>query len=84
MSSQREAYQLPTQQQPRQDSSSGAATAGYAYGDAAGESSAGPLVTYKCGECDRDVKLAKGDVVRCAHCGHRVLYKQRTGEDGAV
>ncbi|RMZ92437.1 hypothetical protein DV736_g349, partial [Chaetothyriales sp. CBS 134916] len=71
MSSQREAYQLPAR---AQQTSSG----GYTYGDAAGDSSAAPLVTYKCGECDRDVRLAKGDTVRCEHCGHRVLYKQRT------
>ncbi|KAH7114479.1 DNA directed RNA polymerase [Dendryphion nanum] len=36
------------------------------------------LVTYKCGDCDQEVKLKRGEPIRCRNCGHRVLYKQRT------
>jgi DNA-directed RNA polymerase I, II, and III subunit RPABC4 len=36
------------------------------------------LVMYKCGDCDMDVPLKRGEPIRCRNCGHRVLYKQRT------
>jgi DNA-directed RNA polymerases I, II, and III subunit RPABC4 len=64
MSSQ--SYQLPTQ------------TSGYGSGTVAGEGSAGPLVSYVCGDCNSKVQLSKGDIIRCHMCGHRVLYKERT------
>jgi DNA-directed RNA polymerase I, II, and III subunit RPABC4 len=35
-------------------------------------------VHYKCGDCDQDVPLKRGEPIRCRNCGHRVLYKQRT------
>jgi len=35
-------------------------------------------VLYKCGDCDMDVPLKRGEPIRCRNCGHRVLYKQRT------
>lgn len=35
-------------------------------------------VHYKCGDCDQDVPLKRGEPIRCRQCGHRVLYKQRT------
>ncbi|KAI4947730.1 hypothetical protein J4E91_006552 [Alternaria rosae] len=35
-------------------------------------------VHYKCGDCDMDVPLKRGEPIRCRNCGHRVLYKQRT------
>jgi DNA-directed RNA polymerase I, II, and III subunit RPABC4 len=35
-------------------------------------------VHYKCGDCDQDVPLKRGEPIRCKNCGHRVLYKQRT------
>ncbi|KAF2996606.1 DNA-directed RNA polymerase core subunit rpc10 [Curvularia kusanoi] len=35
-------------------------------------------VHYKCGDCDQDVPLKRGEPIRCKQCGHRVLYKQRT------
>ncbi|KAF2131559.1 hypothetical protein P153DRAFT_383653 [Dothidotthia symphoricarpi CBS 119687] len=35
-------------------------------------------VLYKCGDCDNDVPLKRGEPIRCRNCGHRVLYKQRT------
>jgi DNA-directed RNA polymerase I, II, and III subunit RPABC4 len=35
-------------------------------------------VHYKCGDCDNDVPLKRGEPIRCRNCGHRVLYKQRT------
>lgn len=69
MSSQREAYQLPSQ-------STGFNQFGSGY--AATEASAGPTVQYVCGECAAKVSLGRGDVIRCSMCGHRVLYKERT------
>lgn len=69
MSSQREAYQLPTQ-----SGGFNQFTTGYA----AGDSSAGPTVQYVCGECNSKVSLGRGDAIRCSMCGHRVLYKERT------
>jgi DNA-directed RNA polymerase I, II, and III subunit RPABC4 len=71
MSSQREAYQLPSQSGGFNNNQF---AAGYAAGDAAG----GPTVQYVCGECAAKVSLAKGDAIRCSMCGHRVLYKERT------
>ncbi|KAL6703252.1 DNA-directed RNA polymerase core subunit rpc10 [Coniothyrium glycines] len=35
-------------------------------------------IVYKCGDCDGDVPLKRGEPIRCRNCGHRVLYKQRT------
>ncbi|KAK4987626.1 DNA-directed RNA polymerase core subunit rpc10 [Elasticomyces elasticus] len=35
-------------------------------------------VSYKCGDCNTDVTLKKGDPIRCKECGYRVLYKKRT------
>lgn len=66
MSSQREAYQLPSQ------------STGFNSGLAAGDASGGPTVQYVCGECAAKVSLGRGDVIRCSMCGHRVLYKERT------
>jgi DNA-directed RNA polymerase I, II, and III subunit RPABC4 len=71
MSSQREAYQLPSQ-------SSAGFNNNFATGYAAGDSSGGPTVQYVCGECAQKVVLGKGDAIRCSMCGHRVLYKERT------
>ncbi|EXJ68296.1 DNA-directed RNA polymerase I, II, and III subunit RPABC4, partial [Cladophialophora psammophila CBS 110553] len=62
-----QAYQIPTQQ-----------SSAFATGYVAGESSSGPTVQYVCGECNTKVSLARGDVIRCSMCGHRVLYKERT------
>jgi len=70
MSSQREAYQLPTQR----DASFGQS----AYGTSAGDASGGPTVSYVCGDCASKVNLGRGDAIRCNQCGHRVLYKERT------
>ncbi|CAD6592991.1 MAG: DNA-directed RNA polymerase core subunit rpc10 [Alectoria sarmentosa] len=39
---------------------------------------AGPSTPYKCGECNAEVHLKKGEPIRCGECGHRVLYKMRT------
>ncbi|KAI0580034.1 metallothionein-I transcription activator [Pyrenophora tritici-repentis] len=38
-------------------------------------------VLYKCGDCDMDVPLKRGEPIRCRNCGHRVLYKQRTNRE---
>lgn len=73
MSSQRETYQLPSQRDGNQS-----AFNQYASGYAAGDSSAGPIVQYICGECAAKVSLGRGDAIRCSMCGHRVLYKERT------
>ncbi|KAF2197491.1 hypothetical protein GQ43DRAFT_380901 [Delitschia confertaspora ATCC 74209] len=35
-------------------------------------------VEYRCGDCDAEVSLKRGEPIRCRSCGHRVLYKQRT------
>lgn len=59
---------------------------GFQYGTSTGQNafsgpeneSDDPPVKYLCGDCDREVKLRKNDPIRCAECGYRVLYKQRT------
>ncbi|KAG9243209.1 metallothionein-I gene transcription activator [Calycina marina] len=38
----------------------------------------GPATQYKCGDCNAQMKLKRGDPIRCLDCGHRVLYKERT------
>lgn len=78
-SSQREAYQLPSQSDS-QSRTTNQQTTSYttSYGIQAGESSAGPQVQYICGECNHKVSLGRGDAIRCKECGHRVLYKERT------
>ncbi|KAL9624920.1 MAG: hypothetical protein Q9160_000967 [Pyrenula sp. 1 TL-2023] len=43
-----------------------------------GGGGAGPVVNYRCGECNAQVPLSAADAVRCKECGHRVLYKERT------
>lgn len=35
-------------------------------------------VVYQCSECNVDVRLNKGEHVRCKDCGARILYKKRT------
>lgn len=45
---------------------------------AAGIDATSRTVVYKCGDCDGDVPLKRGEPIRCKNCGHRVLYKQRT------
>lgn len=75
MSSQREAYQLPSQ---------GSGFNQFASGYAAGEASGGPTVQYVCGECNSKVSLGRGDAIRCSMCGHRVLYKERTKRYAAI
>lgn len=35
-------------------------------------------VNYRCGDCDVEVRLQRGEPIRCKACGHRVLYKERT------
>ena len=35
-------------------------------------------VDYQCSECNSDVRLNKGEHVRCKECGARILYKKRT------
>lgn len=73
-SPQREAYQLPSQRDPVQQSSATAYTPSYGAVSDQPQSS----VTYTCGECASKVALNLGDAIRCKECGHRVLYKERT------
>ncbi len=77
----------PTKQPHRsQNMSSGAYGGGYQAQQTGGgqDSSAAQVdntartVHYKCGDCDQDVPLKRGEPIRCRNCGHRVLYKQRT------
>ena len=37
-------------------------------------------VKYRCGDCDTQLELKKGDAIRCKECGYRVLYKERTAK----
>ena len=92
---QRESYQLPehrtsipsSQSQTRTQSQSQAQGQGTSYQYSQNASTLitsppladGPKITYRCGECGLPVQLVKGDSIRCTHCGHRVLYKERTG-----
>lgn len=32
---------------------------------------------YKCAKCKKDVKLEKGDSVRCPYCGYKIFFKNR-------
>lgn len=63
----REAYQIPTAQQPSSSSN--------VFAQAAVD---GPVINYLCGDCNAKVPLKRGDPIRCKECGHRVLYKERT------
>ncbi|KAF1830259.1 hypothetical protein BDW02DRAFT_508016 [Decorospora gaudefroyi] len=65
-------YNNPPQSQQQQASQ----TAGEAAASAV--DSTARTVHYKCGDCDMDVPLKRGEPIRCRNCGHRVLYKQRT------
>ena len=35
-------------------------------------------VSYICGDCGHEMKLKSHDIIRCRHCGYRILYKKRT------
>ena len=84
---QRESYQLPEHRTsgPSASQSQSQSASGGAYNYSANATlvtqphdSNDPGVTYRCGECALPVKLYKGDTIRCSHCGHRVMYKERT------
>lgn len=74
MSSQREAYQIPTGQQ--------SPAAGMAMRSVVNTSSAandeGLPMRYICGDCGTTFPLKRADTIRCVECGCRVLYKERT------
>ena len=38
----------------------------------------GPQVEYSCADCNGDVNLDLGELVRCQHCGCRILFKKKT------
>jgi len=67
--SSRETYTYPTNTQTTTSAS------GFDYSTSASGSN---KVQYVCGECATKVSLDKDDKIRCAACGHRVLYKERT------
>ncbi|KAK8096761.1 metallothionein-I transcription activator [Apiospora kogelbergensis] len=74
MSSQREAYQIPSGQQ--------SPSAGMAMRSVVNTSSAandeGLPMRYICGDCGTTFPLKRADTIRCVECGCRVLYKERT------
>lgn len=35
-------------------------------------------VTYLCGQCSKENTIKAKDVIRCRHCGYRIVYKKRT------
>ncbi|KAH9385118.1 DNA-directed RNA polymerases I, II, and III subunit RPABC4 [Nematocida major] len=36
--------------------------------------------SYQCSECNKIAVLGPKDAVRCAQCGHRILYKVRSNQ----
>ncbi|KAF2832873.1 hypothetical protein CC86DRAFT_461356 [Ophiobolus disseminans] len=67
-----------SQQQPNPQTYTTGYTTGGATTDTATIDANARTVHYKCGDCDQDVPLKRGEPIRCRNCGHRVLYKQRT------
>ncbi|KAJ1976445.1 DNA-directed RNA polymerase core subunit rpc10 [Dimargaris xerosporica] len=37
------------------------------------------VMTYLCGDCGSPNEIKPREPIRCRECGHRVLYKKRTG-----
>ncbi|MEE8168270.1 MAG: DNA-directed RNA polymerase subunit P [Candidatus Hydrothermarchaeales archaeon] len=33
---------------------------------------------YRCGNCNREVGLSDGELIRCPFCGHKILFKERS------
>ncbi len=38
----------------------------------------GGWVMYRCGNCQRELELAKDEPVRCPFCGYKILFKVRS------